>query len=400
MQLSQRAKAIKPSATLAVSSRAKELRRNGREIIDFAAGEPNLSTPEAVKDAAIAAMEHNLTRYTPVAGISELLEAIRTKFGRDNNLEYDIPEIVVASGAKQIIYNAFQALCQEGDEVIVPCPYWVSYPEQVKLANASPVYVDLSLEGVFDLDLDKLEWVLNRERVKGIILNSPHNPTGGVLEKESLERIGELLLHYPVWIISDEIYEHYTYGVEHTSLASLDSQLYERTLTVNGVSKTYGMTGWRIGYAGGPSDLVKAMARLQSHSTSCASSISQWASVAALKTPVEEIITWIADFAGRRESMIQALSSIPGVYLGKSNGAFYLFPDFHSFMETESETSHIGTSLDLAEYLLEAAGVATVPGSAFGQEGHLRVSYCVSRDEIDKGTERMREALNKLRRSD
>jgi aspartate aminotransferase len=249
------------------------------------------------------------------------------------------------------------------------------------------------------LDVKALEQTLKRRQIKAIILNSPHNPTGGVFSKAELERIGELLLRHSVWIISDEIYEHYTYEIKHSSIASLDPQLHQRTLTVNGVSKTYAMTGWRIGYAGGPRDLVQAMARLQSHSTSCACSISQWASVAALQIPDSEVSAWMADFIHRRNSMLEGLGTIPHMRVGKTSGAFYVFPDFNYFLGATTPSGRVATSVDLAEYLLETAGVATVPGSAFGREGHLRLSYCVSQDDIRRGIERIQQALKDLRRS-
>jgi len=269
MRVSNRVASLTPSATLAISAKAKQMRKEGKRIIDFSAGEPDFNTPEPVQTAAIKAIQENYTRYTPVAGSGELIQAISKKFREDNNLDYSPSQIVVGNGAKQIIFNALQVVCNPGDEVIVPMPYWVSYPEQIRLAGATPVYIYLEFEKELKIDTEELKRVIHPEKTKAIILNTPHNPTGGVLSRGELEKIAAIVEDLPILVISDEIYEEFIYEVPHVSFASLGENLYRKTLTVNGVSKTYGMTGWRIGYAGGPEEIIQAMIRLQSHSTSC-----------------------------------------------------------------------------------------------------------------------------------
>ncbi len=398
MQISKRTASIRPSLTLAITAKAKKLRQEGKKIINLAAGEPDFDTPEPVQKAGVKAIEENFTRYTPVAGIGDLIEAIIKKFKQDNNLDYLPSQIVVGNGAKQIIYNAIQAVCNPGDEVIIPTPYWVSYPEQVKLAGGVPVYVSLDFEKELKINLEELKRVIHPEKTKAIILNTPHNPTGGVFSKDELEKIAQIIEPYPILVISDEIYEKFSYEVPHVSFASLGESIYKRTLTVNGVSKTYGMTGWRIGYAGGPEEIIQAMIRIQSHSTSCASSISQKAAVAALSQSTGECTKWIGEYEHRRKIVKDRLKKIKGVKINKPQGAFYIFPDFTNFLGLTYEKGQIKNSFDLANYLLEEANVAVVPGSAFGAEGYLRISYAVSEEEIKEGLERMREALDKLRR--
>jgi len=398
MQISKRTASIRPSLTLAITAKAKKLRQEGKKIINLAAGEPDFDTPEPIQKAGVKAIEENFTRYTPVAGIGDLIEAIIKKFKQDNNLDYLPSQIVVGSGAKQIIYNAIQAVCNPGDEVIIPTPYWVSYPEQVKLAGGVPVYVSLDFEKELKINLEELKRVIHPEKTKAIILNTPHNPTGGVFSKDELEKIAQIIEPYPILVISDEIYEKFSYEVPHVSFASLGESVYKKTLTVNGVSKTYGMTGWRIGYAGGPEEIIQAMIRIQSHSTSCASSISQKAAVAALSQSTGECTKWIGEYEHRRKIVKDRLKKIKGVKINKPQGAFYIFPDFTNFLGLTYEKGQIKNSFDLANYLLEEANVAVVPGSAFGAEGYLRISYAVSEEEIKEGLERMREALDKLRR--
>jgi len=398
MQISKRTASIRPSLTLAITAKAKKLRQEGKKIINLAAGEPDFDTPEPVQKAGVKAIEENFTRYTPVAGIGDLIEAIIKKFKQDNNLDYLPSQIVVGNGAKQIIYNAIQAVCNPGDEVIIPTPYWVSYPEQVKLAGGVPVYVSLDFEKELKINLEELKRVIHPEKTKAIILNTPHNPTGGVFSKDELEKIAQIIEPYPILVISDEIYEKFSYEVPHVSFASLGESIYKKTLTVNGVSKTYGMTGWRIGYAGGPEEIIQAMIRIQSHSTSCASSISQKAAVAALSQSTGECTKWIGEYEHRRKIVKDRLKKIKGVKINKPQGAFYIFPDFTNFLGLTYEKGQIKNSFDLANYLLEEANVAVVPGSAFGAEGYLRISYAVSEEEIKEGLERMREALDKLRR--
>jgi len=397
MQISKRAASVSSSLTLSINAKAKKLKKEGRRIINFSAGEPDFETPEFVKRAAIKAIEENFTRYTPVGGTEELIQTIVEKFKQDNGLHYTPSQIVVGNGAKQIIYNALQVVCNPGDEVIIPIPYWVSYPEQVRLAGAVPVYISLEFEKELKIDQEELKRAIHPEKTKAIILNTPHNPTGGVFTREELEKIARVIEPYPILVISDEIYEKFVYETPHVSFASLGDTIKGKTLTVNGVSKTYSMTGWRIGYAGGPEKIIQAMIRLQSHSTSCASSISQKAALAALDESNEKIKRLIKEFDHRRKIIKDGLKKIKGVKVNKPQGAFYIFPDFTNFLGIVYDKGQIRNSIDLASYLLEEAGVATVPGSAFGLEGHLRISYAVSLGDIKEGLKKIRSALDKLR---
>jgi len=398
MYLSERVTVLTPSVTLGISAKAKQMRKEGRDIINFSAGEPDFNTPLQAKEAAIRAIDENYTRYTPVAGSRELIEAIIRKFRHDNNLDYSPSQIIVANGAKQVIFNALQAVCNPGDEVILPSPYWVSYPEQIKLAGATPVYIHLEFEEGLKINQEELRKAIKPGKTKAIILNTPHNPTGGMFAREELEKIAKVVEDLPLLVISDEIYEEFVYESSHVSFASLGEKLYQKTITVNGVSKTYGMTGWRVGYAGGPESIIQAMIKIQSHSTSCASSVSQRAAFGALSLEKEEVRTLIEEFFYRKKLVEQGLKGIEGIRVNRLQGAFYAFPDFSYFLGTYSGRRKIESSVDLADYLLEEAGVAVVPGSAFGAEGYLRISYAVSKEEIKRGLERIREALSNLKR--
>lgn len=397
MRLSKKMATLTPSFTLSISARAKKMRKEGKRIINFAAGEPDFDTPQPVQEEAIKAIKENYTRYTPVAGCEELIQAVIKKFKEDNDLEYSPSQIIVGNGAKEIIYNALQVVCNPGDEVIVPIPYWVSYPEQVRLAGAVPVYVDLDFEKGLKINLEALKKAIHPDKTKAIILNTPHNPTGGVFEKEELEKIAEVLEDKEILVISDEIYEEFVYETPHVSFASLGENLYRKTLTVNGVSKTYGMTGWRIGYAGGPEEIVQAMINLKSHSSSCASSISQRAALAALQMNKEIVKKYIQEFSIRRKLVKDGFKKIKGVKINKAQGAFYLFPDFSEYLGTFYNKYQIRSSVDLANFLLEEAQVAVVPGAAFGLEGYMRISYALPPDQIKEGIEKTKQALDKLR---
>ena len=396
MSISERVSVVAPSLTLAISAKAKQMKREGKRVVNLSAGEPDFNTPVAIKEAAIKAIEENYTRYTPVAGGQELIMAIGKKFREDNNLDYSASQIVVGNGAKQIIFNALQVVCNPGDEVIIPVPYWVSYPEQVKLAGAHPVYIPLEFERELKMNLEELKRAIHPGKTRVIILNTPHNPTGGAFSKQELEKIARVLEDVPLLVISDEIYEEFMYETHQVSFASLGENAYKKTLTVNGVSKTFGMTGWRIGYAGGPEDIIQAMIKLQGHSTSCASSISQRAALGALNVPKDDIHKWIGEFAQRRELINRELQNIKRVKVNKMGGAFYVFPDFSHFMESSYGQRCIKNSLDLTNYLLEEVGVAVVPGSAFGLEGHLRISYALPVDELKEGLQKIKQALDKL----
>ncbi|MDA8169869.1 MAG: pyridoxal phosphate-dependent aminotransferase [Nitrospiraceae bacterium] len=388
--LSNRAKNIKPSPTLAIDSKAKAMKASGVDVISFGVGEPDFDTPENIKEAAIKAIRDGFTKYTAVGGIDKLKDAIIEKFQKDNALSYKREEILVSCGAKHSLYNIMQALLGPGDEAIIPSPYWVSYPEQVMLAGAEPVYVR-----TFEKDSFRLEPEALREhitpRTKALILNSPSNPTGLTYDRRSLEAIAELAIKNNFYIISDEIYEKLLYdGTEHLSIASIGEEIKQRAIVVNGVSKAYAMTGWRIGYAAGPAQLIKAMTSIQSQSTSNPTSIAQMAALEALKGPQDSVGSMLAEFGKRRKALVEGLNSIPGMRCPMPTGAFYAFPNTKALYGKSPE---IGSSSKLAMYLLEKANVALVPGDAFGDDDFIRLSYATSIKDIERGLGRIREAL-------
>ena len=394
--LAERVKKIKPSPTLAMDAKAKALKAQGLDIVNFGVGEPDFDTPEHVKEAAIKAIKDGFTKYTPVGGIDELKEAIVQKFKKDNNLEYTKEEIIVSCGAKHSLYNIAQALYGPGDEVIIPSPYWVSYPDQVLLNDAIPVFVKTYAEDSFMLRPDVLESKITK-KTKAIILNSPSNPTGLTYDKKTLQAIAEIALKHNVYIISDEIYEKLVYdGIEFISIASLGKEIKDKTIVVNGLSKSHAMTGWRIGYAAGPKDIIKAMTNIQSQSTSNPTSIAQKAAVAALTGPQDFISVMHSEFDKRRKFLVDGLNSIDGVSCLKPTGAFYAFPNVSKLYGKKTGTRQINSSLDMAMYLLEDANVALVHGEAFGDDSYIRISYATSMENIKKGLERIREALSRL----
>lgn len=394
--LAERVKKIKPSPTLAIDAKAKALKAQGLDIVNFGVGEPDFDTPEHVKEAAIKAIRDGFTKYTPVGGIDELKEAIIQKFKRDNNLEYTKEEILVSCGAKHSLYNIAQALYGPGDEIIIPSPYWVSYPEQVLLNGATPVFLKTYEEDSFMLRPDVLESKITK-KTKAIILNSPSNPTGLTYDKKTLQAIAEIALKHNIYIVSDEIYEKLVYdGTEFISIASLSKEIKDKTIVINGLSKSHAMTGWRIGYAAGPKDIIKAMTNIQSQSTSNPTSIAQKAAVAALTGPQDFISVMHAEFDKRRRFLIEGLNSIEGVSCLKPTGAFYAFPNVSKFYGRRIGSRQINSSLDIAMYLLEDANVALVHGEAFGDDNHIRISYATSMENIKKGLERIREAVGKL----
>lgn len=394
--LSVRTGKIKPSPTLAMDAKAKAMKAEGMDIVNFGVGEPDFDTPENIKDAGIKAIKDGFTKYTPVGGIDSLKDAIIEKFKRDNNLRYNRDEIIVSCGAKHSLYNIAQALLSPGDEVLIPSPYWVSYPDQVLLNDAVPVFLKTYESDLFILKRGSLDAHITK-RTKALILNSPSNPTGLTYDVRTLEMIAEVALRHNLLVISDEIYEKLTYdGFEHVSIASLDDRIKAKTIVVNGLSKAYAMTGWRIGFAAGPKDIVKAMTNIQSQSTSNPTSIAQKAAVEALTGPQDFIGNMLAEFDRRRRFLIEELNSIPGVGCLNPKGAFYAFPNVSKFYGKSVEGRKISSSSDLALYLLEKANVALVPGSAFGNDDHIRLSYATSIQEIKKGVERIREALSRL----
>ncbi|HZV47305.1 MAG TPA: pyridoxal phosphate-dependent aminotransferase, partial [Thermodesulfovibrionales bacterium] len=360
--LSHRAQKIKPSPTLAMDAKAKAMKADGVDIVNFGVGEPDFDTPDNIKEAAIRAIREGFTKYTPVGGIEPLKDAIIEKLKSDNNLHYSRDEIIVSCGAKHSLYNIAQALFNAGDEVLIPSPYWVSYPDQVLLNDATPVFVKTYEADFFKAQPEVLEAHIT-EKTKALILNTPSNPMGLTYDKKSLERIAELILKYNIYVVSDEIYEKLTYGgFEHFSIASLDNAIKEKTIVVNGLSKSYAMTGWRIGYAAGPKEIIQAMTNIQSQSTSNPTSIAQKAAVEALTGPQDFINTMRAEFDGRRTFLVDALNTIAGVSCLMPTGAFYAFPNTSVLYGKSSNNTVISSSSDLALYLLEAANVALVHG--------------------------------------
>jgi len=398
--ISDRAKRIKPSPTLAMDAKAKAMKASGIDVVSFGVGEPDFDTPENIKEAAIKALREGFTKYTPVGGIDPLKDAIIEKFNRDNNLNYAREEIIVSCGAKHSLYNIAQALLNPGDEVLIPSPYWVSYPDQVLLNDAIPVFVKTYESDSFMVRPEAINSSITK-KTKALILNSPSNPTGLTYDKKTLETVAEIALRHGIFVISDEIYEKLTYdGFKHVSIASFGNDIKAKTIVVNGLSKSYAMTGWRIGYAAGPKEIIKAMTNIQSQSTSNPTSISQKAAVEALKGPQDFIASMLAEFDRRRRFLIGGLNSISGMSCLSPTGAFYAFPNTSKLYGKTTGDRTISSSSDLALYLLEKANVALVHGEAFGDDAYIRLSYATSIEEIKKGVDRIREAVSKLARRD
>jgi len=396
MFLSKRAQLISPSPTLAITVRAKKMKAEGIDVIGFGAGEPDFDTPSYIKEAAKKALDEGFTKYTAASGIQELKEAICQKFKEENNLDYHPSEIIISCGAKYCLYNAFQVMCQEGDEVILPVPYWVSYIEQIKLAGAKPVLIETSEREGFKLSPYRLKEAIT-SRTKLFLLNSPNNPTGAVYSRKELEVLGEILVKAGIYVVSDEIYEKIIYdNREHISIASLGPEIKKLTILVNGVSKTYSMTGWRIGYAAGEKEIVKAMSNLQSHSTSNPTSIAQKAAIAAIGGPREPIEEMVREFRKRRDYVVNRLREIPGISCPKPQGAFYVFVNVSAILGKVYDGEIIEDSTHLAKLLLDKAKVAVVPGSAFGADNYLRLSYATSMSKIVEGLARIEKFINRI----
>ena len=399
VELSHSIKRIKPSATMAVTQKARELKAAGKDIIGLGAGEPDFDTPENIKKAAIQAINGGDTKYTPVDGTPELKKAIKAKFKRENNLDYELDEISVGTGGKQIIFNAFAVSLNESDEVIIPAPYWVTYPDVVNYFNGKPIFVQCGEESGFKITPRQLENTINQS-TKWFILNSPSNPTGSCYTKNELLELANVLKKYPhVNIMTDDLYEHLIYDDnEFHTFASIAPELKERILTLNGVSKAYAMTGWRIGYAGGNASLIKAMGKLQSQSTSNPTSISQAAAVEALNGDNSFIAERAKVFKGRRDFLINEFTSMNGITCRVPEGAFYVFPSCKGVIGKVDESNNkITNDEEFTTSLLEHAGVAVVQGSAFGLEGYFRISYATSDENLKNACVRMRDFLNKLR---
>ncbi len=371
---------VKPSPTVAVSSKARELQAAGVDVIALGAGEPDFDTPQNIKEAAIDAIERGETKYTAPDGIPELKAVICAKFRRDNDLDYTPDQVIVSTGGKQVLFNALMATLNEGDEVIVPAPYWVSYPDMVRLCGGDPVIIEAPLETGFKITPAQLESAIT-PRTKWFIFNSPSNPTGAGYSRDELKALTDVLLRHPhVWVLSDDMYEHIAYApFEFCTPAQVEPALYERTLTVNGVSKAYAMTGWRIGYAAGPRDLVRAMVKVQGQSTTNPCSISQWAALEALSGPQDYIPRSRAAFERRRDLVVERLNAIPGMVCPKPEGAFYVYPSIRAFIGKISPNGKpIENDEDFATELLESEGVAVVFGAAFGLSPNFRISYATS----------------------
>ena len=389
---------VKPSATIAVSTKARELKAAGRDVIGLGAGEPDFDTPDNIKAAAVAAINDGKTKYTAVDGTPELKQAISAKFLRDNGLKYEPSQITVGTGGKQVLYNALIATINPGDEVLIPTPYWVSYPDMVLLAGGEPVVVEADRK-TFKITPDALEAAIT-PKTKWLIFNSPSNPSGAGYTRDELKALTDVLLKHPhVWVMSDDMYEHLVYDdFEFTTPAQIEPQLYERTLTVNGVSKAYSMTGWRIGYAGGPTDLIKAMAKVQSQSTSNPCSISQAAAVEALNGTQDFIPKNNKVFQDRRDLVVSMLNQATGLECPVPEGAFYVFPSCAGAMgKTAPSGKVIESDLDFAGELLEAEGVAVVPGSAFGLGPNFRVSYATSTEALTEACIRIQRFCGNLK---
>ena len=397
MELSRKAQAIEPSLTLAITAKAKEMKEKGIDVISFSAGEPDFNTPKNIINAAIKAMEDGNTKYTSVNGILQLREAICKKFKDDNGLEYNPSQIVVSTGAKQSLANTFLAILNPGDEVIVSTPYWVSYPELIKLADGKPVFVEGDEKSNYKFTKENLEKAVTA-KTKAIVLNTPNNPTGTIYNKEELEVIADFAKKYDIIIISDEMYEKLIYDNEnHISIASLSKDAYERTIVINGLSKSYAMTGWRIGYCAASEKIAKLMISIQSHVTSNVCSITQYAALEALNGPQDEITKMINEFEKRRNYMINRIESIDNLSIVKPKGAFYIMINIENCLGKEINGKILNDSMEFSAKLLEHEKVAVIPGKAFGLDNYVRVSYATSMELIEKGLERINDFVNKLK---
>ena len=398
-QLAERLSRIKPSATIAVSQKARELKAAGRDVIGLGAGEPDFDTPDNIKKAAIAAIENGETKYTAVGGTPELKKAICDKFKRENDLAYTPDQVIAGTGGKQVLYNALMATLNPGDEVIIPAPFWVSYPDMVLLAEGEPVIVPCSQNNNFKLRAEDLGAAIT-PKTKWIILNSPSNPTGAAYSHDEMKAITDVLKkHEHVWVLTDDMYEHLVYdGFKFVTPAQVEPALYERTLTMNGVSKAYCMTGWRIGFAGGPKDLIKAMTTIQSQSTSNPSSISQAAAVEALNGPQGFIAEHNEAFKARRDLVVEMLNKCPGLACHRPEGAFYVYPSCAGAIGKKTpDGKAIASDGDFVTYLLEAEGVAAVQGEAFGLSPYFRISYATSIEALREACTRIKRACEALK---
>lgn len=396
MKLSKKAEDISSSITLAITAKAKELKESGVDVISFGAGEPDFNTPSNIIEAAYKAMKEGKTKYTATSGIKELKEEICKKFFRDNGLKYDLDQIIVCTGAKQCLADAFMAILNEGDEVIIPTPYWVSYPELVKIAGGAPVFMEGSIENHFKYEIEKLENIVT-SKTKAIIINSPNNPTGTIYNKEELLGLAKFAEKHNLIIIADEIYEKLIYdGERHISIASLTDYAYNNTIVINGLSKAAAMTGWRIGYAAANKEIIKLMTSIQSHMTSNTNSITQYAAIEALSNTEDSLNKMVKEFDNRRKYMINRLDSIKGVNYILPKGAFYIMVNVSGFYSKSINGEKITDSLSFAKELLKEENVAVIPGIGFGLDDYIRLSYATSMENIENGIDRIEKFLKRL----
>ena len=389
---------IKPSPTNALTGKVAELKAEGRDIISLGAGEPDFDTPDHIKEAAIAAIRAGQTKYTPVPGTMALRQAISAKFKRENGIEYAPDQITVGCGGKQVIFNAFMATLDPGDEVIIPTPYWVSYPDMVGLAEGTPVYVEGREANGYKITPEQLEAVIT-PKTKWVMLNSPSNPSGAAYSRQELKGLTDVLVRHPqVWVMTDDMYEHVVYDdFEFTTPVQVEPSLYDRTLTLNGHSKVFSMTGWRLGYGAGPAELIKAMNNVQSQSTTHTSSISQAAGVAALNGPMDFLPGWVAAFKERRDLVVSMLNQATGISCRTPEGAFYVYPSCEGVIGKKTpDGKTIANDTDFVTYLLETEGVAVVQGAAFGLEPHFRISYATSTEALEDACSRIQRACASL----
>lgn len=396
MKLSKKAEDISPSITLAITAKAKELKESGVDVISFGAGEPDFNTPSNIIEAAYKAMKEGKTKYTATSGIKELKEEICKKFLRDNGLKYDLDQIIVCTGAKQCLADAFMAILNEGDEVIIPTPYWVSYPELVKIAGGVPVFMEGSIENHFKYEIEKLENIVT-SKTKAIIINSPNNPTGTIYNKEELLGLAKFAEKHNLIIIADEIYEKLIYdGERHISIASLTDYAYNNTIVINGLSKSAAMTGWRIGYAAANKEIIKLMTSIQSHMTSNTNSITQYAAIEALSNTEDSLNKMVKEFDNRRKYMINRLDSIKGINYILPKGAFYIMVNVSGFYGKSINGEKITDSLSFSKELLKEENVAVIPGIGFGLDDYIRLSYATSMENIENGIDRIEKFLKRL----
>ncbi|MFV0304581.1 MAG: pyridoxal phosphate-dependent aminotransferase [Moheibacter sp.] len=391
MQLSSKLQKLQPSATIAMTEKARELRAEGKDVISLSIGEPDFDTPDFIKEAAKKAIDENYSHYTPIAGFPELKEAIVKKFKRDNGIDYKPSQIVVSTGAKQSLYNIFQCLLDDGDEVLIPAPYWVTYTDLVTLAGGTPVLIKSSLDEDFKVNAEKLE-EFTTPKTKAVIYSSPCNPSGSVYTEDELKEIAQMAIKHDLIIISDEIYEHINYGLKTTSIASFP-EVFDRTITVNGLSKAYAMTGWRVGYIGAPEWIAKACETLQGQVTSGTNSIAQRAAITALDADLSQIQYLVDAFQKRKDLMMKLSADIKGFKVKEPHGAFYLFPDVSETFGKTYRGKKIQNADDLALYLLEEALVSTVSGSAFGMDNCLRISFAASEEQLISAMTRIKDAM-------